>query len=81
VVGILEFVCGLCLALGLFTRLAAGPIIVFLIMAIATYHLQYGYNWESRGIEYPLFWAIVVFHFLIRGGGPWSIDARIGREI
>jgi putative oxidoreductase len=74
-------VCGLCLALGLFTRLAAGPIIVFLIVAIVTYHWELGYNWESRGIEYPLFWAIVVFHFLVRGGGPWSLDAKIGREI
>ncbi len=81
VVGILEFVCGLCLALGLFTRLVAVPIIVFLIVAIVTYHWDFGFNWESRGIEYPLFWAIVVFHFLIRGGGPWSLDARIGREI
>jgi len=81
IVGILEFVCGLCLALGLFTRLAAGPIIVFLIVAIVTYHWELGYNWESRGIEYPLFWAIVVFHFLVRGGGPWSLDAKIGREI
>jgi putative oxidoreductase len=81
VVGILEFVCGICLALGLFTRLAAGPIVVFLIVAILTYHLDYGYNWESRGIEYPLFWAIVVFHFLIRGGGAWSLDRLIGREL
>ncbi len=81
VVGVLELVCGLCLALGLFTRLAAGPILVFLIVAIVTYHWQFGFNWESRGIEYPLFWAIVVFHFLVRGGGPWSLDAWIGREI
>src|ERR1043166_2741032 len=36
--GLLEFVCGICLALGLFTRLAAGPIIVFLIVAIVTHH-------------------------------------------
>src|SRR6266576_1146021 len=69
VVGILQFVCGLCLALGLFTRLAAGAIIGFLVVAIVTYHLEFGYNWEARGIEYPLFWAIVVFHFLVRGGG------------
>jgi putative oxidoreductase len=81
VVGILELVCGLCLALGLFTRLAAGPILVFLIVAIFTYHWQFGFNWEGRGIEYPLFWAIVVFHFLVHGGGPWSLDAWIGREL
>jgi putative oxidoreductase len=81
VVGVLEFVCGICLALGLFTRLAAGPILVFLITSIATYHYEFGYSWEARGIEYPLFWAIVVFHFLVRGGGKWSLDHLIGREI
>jgi|ERR1700716_3335232 putative oxidoreductase len=81
VVGVLELVCGLCLALGLFTRLAAGPILVFLIVAIVIYHWGFGYNWESRGIEYPVFWALVVLHFLVHGGGPWSVDALIGREI
>ena len=81
IVGILEFVCGFLLAVGLFTRLAAGPIIVFLIVAIVTYHWDLGYNWESRGIEYPLFWAIVVLHFLVHGGGRWSADALIGYEI
>ena len=81
VVGILELACGLCLALGLLTRLAAGPILVFLLVAIVTYHRDFGFNWESRGIEYPLFWAIVVFHFLVHGGGPWSLDAKIGREV
>jgi putative oxidoreductase len=74
-------VCGLCLAFGLLTRVAAGPILVFLIVAIVIYHWDFGYNWESRGIEFPLFWALVVFHFLVRGGGPWSVDALIGREI
>ena len=81
IVGILEFVCGLLLAAGFLTRLAAGPIIVFLIVAIVTHHWENGYNWEARGIEYPLFWAIVVFHFLIHGGGRWSVDRLIGREI
>jgi putative oxidoreductase len=80
-VGLVEFVCGLCLALGFLTRVVAGPIIGFLIVAIITYHWQFGFAWENRGIEYPLFWAIVVFYFLVRGGGPWSIDALLGREI
>jgi putative oxidoreductase len=81
VVGGVEFVCGLFLALGLLTRVAAAPIIGFLVIAIVTYHWQFGFNWEARGIEYPLFWSIVVFHFLVRGGGPWSLDALIGREL
>ncbi|MFZ0092445.1 MAG: DoxX family protein [Pseudolabrys sp.] len=81
VVGVVEFVCGVCLALGFMTRLVAAPIIGFLLIAIVTYHWQFGFAWENRGIEYPLFWAIVVFRFLIRGGGPWSLDALIGREV
>jgi putative oxidoreductase len=81
VVGLVEFVCGLCLAIGFLTRLVALPIIGFLLTAIVTYHWQFGFAWENRGVEYPLFWAIVVFHFLIRGAGQWSVDARIGREV
>lgn len=80
-VGLVELVCGLCLALGLLTRVVAVPIIVFLVVAIVSYHWQFGFHWENRGIEYPLFWTIVVFHFLVHGGGRWSLDALIGREI
>jgi putative oxidoreductase len=80
-IGILEFACGLALALGFLTRIAAGPILVFLIVAIVRYHWDLGYNWEGRGIEFPLFWAIVVFHFLVHGGGRWSLDRLIGYEI
>ena len=81
IAGILEFVCGILLAIGFLTRLAAGPIIVFMLVAIVTYHWDNGYNWEARGIEFPLFWAIVVLHFLVQGAGRWSIDGLIGREI
>jgi putative oxidoreductase len=81
VVGLVEFVCGLCLAAGFLTRLVAVPIIGFLLVAIATYHWQFGFAWENRGIEYPLFWAIVVVHFLVHGGGAWSLDALIGKEV
>jgi uncharacterized membrane protein YphA (DoxX/SURF4 family) len=81
IVGSVEFVCGLCLALGLLTRVVSAPIIGFLVVAIVTYHWQFGFAWENRGIEYPLFWSIVVLHFLVRGGGRWSLDALIGREL
>jgi putative oxidoreductase len=79
-VGITEFAGGLCLALGLLTRAVAIPILIFLVTAV-TYHWQFGFYWDIRGFEYPLFWAAVVLHFLVRGGGAWSIDARLGREL
>ena len=37
-VGATEFFCGLAFALGFLTRLAAGPIIGFLLVAIVSYH-------------------------------------------
>jgi putative oxidoreductase len=79
-VGLTETVGGLCLAAGFLTRLVALPILIFLLTAV-TYHWQFGFYWNSRGFEFPLFWSIVVLHFLVRGGGPWSVDAAIGREI
>lgn len=81
VVGAVEFVCGLFLALGILTRVVAAPIIGFLVIAIVTYIWQFGFAWENRGIEYPLFWSIVVLYFLVRGDGPRSLDALIGREL
>ena len=80
-VGAVEFFAGLSFALGLLTRPSACAIIGFLAVAIVSYHWQFGFNWEKRGFEYPLFWLIVVFHFLVRGGGAWSLDAWIGREV
>jgi putative oxidoreductase len=80
-VGLLEFGCGILLAVGFLTRAAAVPIIVFLGVAIAIYHWPNGFNWEARGIEYPLLWALVVLHFLVHGGGRWSLDALIGWEV
>jgi putative oxidoreductase len=79
-VGLTETVGGLCLAAGFLTRLVSLPILIFLVNAVA-YHWQFGFYWNARGIEFPLFWAIVVLHFFVRGGGPWSVDARLGREI
>lgn len=78
-VGLTETVGGLCLAVGLLTRLVAVPILIFLLTAI-TYHWQFGFYWNARGIEYPMFFALVMLHFIMRGGGRYSIDAKIGRE-
>jgi len=80
VTGAAQFFGGLCLAAGLLTRLAAVPVLLFLLVAIQ-FHAPNGFAWNKLGFEYPLFWAIVVFHFLVRGGGRWSLDRAIGKEI
>ncbi len=80
VVGLTEFVGGLCLAIGLGTRVVAIPILIFLLTAI-TYHRQFGFYWDIKGFEYPLFWSLVVLHFLVHGGGRFSVDHLLKREI
>ena len=80
VVGLTQFAGGLAFAFGLFTRLVAVPILLFLLTAIA-YHWRFGFYWDIKGFEYPLFWALVTLHFMARGGGPYSLDALIGREV
>jgi putative oxidoreductase len=78
--GCVEFFGGVCLAAGLLTRVVAVPILVFLLVAVS-FHWANGFYWNRLGFEYPLFWSIVVLHFLVHGGGRWSIDALIGREV
>lgn len=78
--GSIELFGGLLLALGLFTRLSAGVIAVFLFVAL-TVHLPNGFMWTSSGFEYPLFWLIVVLSFVVKGGGELSLDRLIGKEI
>ena len=73
-----QFVAAPMLALGLFTRLAALPLFVLLVLS-AYDHAKYdGYFWNRSGIEYPAMWAAGVFYFLVNGGGPISLDRLIG---
>ena len=79
-IALLELVGGVLLALGLFTRLIAALVIGFMMVAAFYVHLGNGFLWINRGFEYPLFWGLVCAAIVIRGGGPMSLDAKIGRE-
>ncbi len=80
VVGCDEFIGGALLALGLFTRPLAAAVTIQMIYLVVLVHLNNGLIWNNGGIEYPLMWGLVAFAFVLRGGGAYSIDARIGRE-
>lgn len=70
-----EFFGGLGLALGVLTHLAAlGPL---LTMAGAIYfvHRDNGLFAQNGGFEYPLVLGLVALFFVVRGGGPLSVDA------
>ncbi len=76
---ILETVGGLCVALGLFTRFFAAAITIE--MAVIVYHHLPKFAWGQMGYEYPLMWGLIMLAVALRGGGPWSLDRRIGRQL
>jgi putative oxidoreductase len=69
-----ELAAGPLLALGLFTRIAALPIVVFLIVACVERWRVGRYFWNTLGLEYTLMWAIGALYFLVHGGGEFSLD-------
>jgi putative oxidoreductase len=78
----LETVGGVCVALGLFTRVIAAMIAVEFAIITFMAHWPAGFAWTGGGYEFPLMWGIVFFIIAIRGGGHLSIDRNIiGREI
>lgn len=78
-VGLVEFVGGLMLALGLLTRPVALAVAVFMANAVL-FHAGNGFLWTQGGYEYPLMWGIAALFFAVRGGGRVSLDRLLGRE-
>ena len=75
----LETLGGLCVALGLFTRFFAAAITIE--MAVIVYHHLPKFGWTVRGYEYPLMWGLIMLAIALRGGGPYSLDRKLGREL
>lgn len=75
--GLVEFFGGLALVLGLLTRPAAAAVAVLLAVALSV-HVPNGFFWSNGGIEYPLMWLLLSVAILLRGGGEYSLDRRLG---
>jgi putative oxidoreductase len=50
-------------------------------MAVICIALGSTYPWIDRGFEYPLILGFVALMISIHGGGKWSVDRLIGREV
>jgi putative oxidoreductase len=79
-VGLTEVTAGILLVIGLFTRPAALAIAIFMINAVYFTSNVGGFFWTKGGSEYSLLILAVAVHFLIRGGGPYSVDRAVGHE-
>ena len=76
-ISLTQLICGPLLALGLFTRLAAVPIVLFLLVSNIERWRIGKYFWNQLGLEYTLMWTIAAFYFLVHGGGAYSLDNLI----
>lgn len=82
IAGTIETVAGICIVLGLFTRVLA--FIASGEMAVAYFWMHFGGSghiwwWQNRG-ELPLLFAFIWLFFAARGAGPVSLDAVLFRR-
>lgn len=80
-VGVIEIVCGALILLGLFTRLAAVPLVIDMLVAISTTKIPillasgfWAMAHEAR-TDYAMLLGLIFL--LIVGAGRWSIDRRL----
>jgi putative oxidoreductase len=77
----LETVGAVCIILGLFTRFFGAALAIELGIAFLVVHLKAGFAVNKGGYEYVLLLGIVMFAIAIRGGGPYSVDRMIDKEL
>ena len=80
-VGCTELIGGILLVLGLFTRAAALAVMIFMLNAVYVTSKAGGFFWTNRGSEFSILILATAVFFLIRGGGEWSLDRKLGREV
>jgi putative oxidoreductase len=76
----LETLAGVSLILGLITRYFAAAVAIEMLIITITEWVN-GFGWLHRGYEYTLLWGLVCFAIALRGGGPYSLDRKLGREL
>jgi putative oxidoreductase len=76
-----EFVGGIAIAIGLFTRFFAAMVTIEMAVILFAHYLPNGFSWLNRGYEFVLLWGLVAMAIWWRGGGPYSLDRKIGVEL
>lgn len=77
-----ETVAALLIALGLFTRfIAAALAIEFAVITYFVFPNGYVVSNAGGGWGYPMLVGVLCFAIALRGGGPYSLDRALGREL
>ena len=68
-----EFIAGILLTLGLFTRIGACITIVTLLWI--TFFIGHGHFWYED--QHPFLFVLLAVVFMFTGPGAWSVDSRL----
>ena len=77
----IEFIGGICITVGLFTRFFAAAVAIEMGYLTFIQYWHNGYGWRKEGYEYVLMWGMLALIIALRGGGPYSLDRKLGREL
>lgn len=82
VVTVTELVGGLCLMVGLLTRVWAAGLVIDMAVAILRVHLPNGFFWlrPGGGLEFPLTLGVMALVVLLAGPSMAAVDRAIGLE-
>jgi putative oxidoreductase len=46
-----------------------------------SWHNGFAFSSPGGGWEFPFLWGLFMFAIALRGGGPYSLDRKIGKEL
>jgi putative oxidoreductase len=72
-----QLISGLFLVCGLFSRLAAFSILVFMVVAVIKVHLSKGFFIQSGGFEYNFVIIGVCLALMLMGSGKFAITPKL----
>jgi len=62
------------LVLGLGVRMISLPLMIVMVVAITTVHLNNGFAAGENGFEIPLYYMLMLFVLATHGGGKYGLD-------
>ena len=74
-----EFLGGILLVVGLFTRCAAFAVLINMLVAIFKVHSKNGFTGQGN-YQFPLALAVIAFALIFYGAGEISLDWAFGRK-
>lgn len=80
-IGYLETIGGIALACGFLTRFLAPAFAIQLGIITCIVWFLGGFVWNNPGAEYPFVLGLVLLYISFAGGGRFSVDRLIGKEL